>query len=89
MLEDCHPSAYIVVDKHPFRHDPSHTVTHRIQCNAIQFADMLLRVQFPLRNSKWRSYLEALNMMVCLVSDIVLHITSGNFLLSVIPSLMG
>ncbi|XWS69567.1 hypothetical protein CRYUN_Cryun04dG0190100 [Craigia yunnanensis] len=64
MLEKCFPCSYILVDNHPCRHDPSHLVTHRIQSSAIEFANILLKAQFPHRSSKWRGYLQALNMMV-------------------------
>ncbi|XP_022776661.1 protein PHYLLO, chloroplastic isoform X3 [Durio zibethinus] len=64
MLEKCFPCAYILVDNHPCRHDPSHFVTHRIQSSAIEFANILLKAQFPHRSSKWRGDLKALNMMV-------------------------
>ncbi|KAJ6772110.1 2-SUCCINYL-5-ENOLPYRUVYL-6-HYDROXY-3-CYCLOHEXENE-1-CARBOXYLATE SYNTHASE [Salix koriyanagi] len=33
MVEDCFPCTYILVDNHPCRHDPSHFVTHRVQCS--------------------------------------------------------
>ncbi|XP_021292917.1 protein PHYLLO, chloroplastic isoform X1 [Herrania umbratica] len=64
MLEKCFPCSYILVDDHPFRHDPSHFVTHRIQSSAIEFANILLKARFPHRSSKWCGYLQALNMMV-------------------------
>ncbi|OMO72203.1 Menaquinone biosynthesis protein MenD [Corchorus olitorius] len=64
MLEKCSPCSYILVDNHPCRHDPSHFVTYRIQASAIEFANILLKAQFPHRSSKWHGYLQALNMMV-------------------------
>ncbi|XVE74433.1 hypothetical protein DITRI_Ditri12bG0017000 [Diplodiscus trichospermus] len=64
MLEKCFPCSYILVDNHPCRHDPSHFVTHRIQSSAVEFANILLKAQFPHRSSKWCGYLQALNMMV-------------------------
>ncbi|XP_026381047.1 protein PHYLLO, chloroplastic-like isoform X1 [Papaver somniferum] len=65
MIEVCAPCPYIVVDKHPFRHDPSHIVTHRIQSSISAFADCLLNVDIPrMMTSKWRDCLQALNTMV-------------------------
>ncbi|GAY61268.1 hypothetical protein CUMW_208620, partial [Citrus unshiu] len=64
MIEECFPCTYILVDNHPCRHDPSHSVTHRIQSTIVQFVDFLLKVQVPHRSSKWCSFLRALDMMV-------------------------
>ncbi|KAA8532823.1 hypothetical protein F0562_033059 [Nyssa sinensis] len=64
MLEDCFPCSYIMVDKHPSRHDSSHIVTHRIQSTITQFTDCLLKAVIPPIRSKWSSFLRALDMMV-------------------------
>ncbi len=64
MLEKCSPCSYIMVDKHPCRHDPSHIVTHRIQSTVVEFANCLLKARSPNKNSKWSSFLQILNMMV-------------------------
>ncbi|KAI9169285.1 hypothetical protein LWI28_010195 [Acer negundo] len=64
MVEECFPCSYIMVDNHPCRHDPSHSVTHRIQSTIVQFADCLLQVRVPHRSSEWHSYLQAFEMMV-------------------------
>ncbi|KDP31426.1 hypothetical protein JCGZ_11802 [Jatropha curcas] len=64
MLEDCYPCSYILVDNHPCRHDPSHLVTHRVQCSILQFVDSIIKAQHPSRSSKWCSYLKALDDMV-------------------------
>ncbi|KAL5828551.1 hypothetical protein ACOSQ3_018019 [Xanthoceras sorbifolium] len=64
MVEECFPSSYIMVDNHPCRHDPSHSVTHRIQSTVVQFADCLLQVQIPHRSSEWHSYLQVFEKMV-------------------------
>ncbi|OVA12535.1 Thiamine pyrophosphate enzyme [Macleaya cordata] len=65
MIEVCAPCSYIMVDKHPYRHDPSHIVTHRIQSSITEFTDCLLKVHIPrMMTSKWRDILQALNMMV-------------------------
>ncbi|KAL2645330.1 hypothetical protein R1flu_012917 [Riccia fluitans] len=37
-LEVASPGAYIVVDEHSSRHDPSHIVTHRVQSSAADFS---------------------------------------------------
>lgn len=65
MVEECSSCTYIMVDNHPCRHDPSHSVTHRIQSTVVQFTDSLLQVQVPHSSSEWHSYLQALEMMVC------------------------
>nr|XP_016472808.1 PREDICTED: protein PHYLLO, chloroplastic-like isoform X2 [Nicotiana tabacum] len=61
LLESCFPCSYIMVDNHPSRHDPSHIVTHRIQCAISQFADYLITACSPLVSSKWKGFLQALN----------------------------
>ncbi|VVA98761.1 unnamed protein product [Arabis nemorensis] len=61
VLEKCFPFAYILVDKHPCRHDPSHLVTHRVQSNIVQFAECVLRSRFPWRRSKLHGHLQALD----------------------------
>ncbi|KAL4185626.1 hypothetical protein AMTRI_Chr10g231600 [Amborella trichopoda] len=63
-LEDCLPHSYIVVDEHPFRHDPSHIITHRIQCTITEFVDPILKLHCPVKTSKWSSWLQALNMAI-------------------------
>ncbi|CAN4125211.1 unnamed protein product [Withania somnifera] len=61
LLESCFPCSYIMVDNHPSRHDPSHIVTHRIQCAIPQFADYLITACTPHARSKWECLLQALN----------------------------
>ncbi|KAJ8564701.1 hypothetical protein K7X08_001161 [Anisodus acutangulus] len=61
LLECCFPCSYIMVDNHPSRHDPSHIVTHRIQCAIPQFADYLITACTPHISSKWECVLRALN----------------------------
>lgn len=65
MLEECFPLSYIMVDKHPCRHDPLHIVTHRIQNTIAEFSDCLFKTQFPPPSGKWSCFLHALNAMVC------------------------
>lgn len=63
-LEHCFPCSYIMVDEHPCRHDPSHIVTHRIQCTISQFTGYLLKSTFPSTNSKWNNFLQVMNAVV-------------------------
>lgn len=63
-FEFCFPHPYILIDKHPCRHDPSHIVTHRIQSTITEFADVLLKTEVPRNPSKWIIFLKAVNMMV-------------------------
>lgn len=53
-----------MVDKHPFRHDPSHIVTHRIHSTIVEFADYVLKAEFPHLSKEWSTYLQMLNVMV-------------------------
>ncbi|XP_062111267.1 protein PHYLLO, chloroplastic isoform X2 [Humulus lupulus] len=64
MLEDCSPCSYIMVDHHPFRYDPSHIVTHRIQSSIVKFANYIMQVEFPQKRNRWSSYLHTVNLMV-------------------------
>ncbi|KAL5987497.1 hypothetical protein ACLOJK_035245 [Asimina triloba] len=64
MLEDCLPHSYIMVDKHPCRHDPSHIVTHRLQSTITEFVDYILKVKFPRNISRWHTSLQAVDLMV-------------------------
>ncbi|KAF9593768.1 hypothetical protein IFM89_025393 [Coptis chinensis] len=73
MLEVCSPCTYIMVDKHPYRHDPSHIVTHRIQSTIIEFADFLSKVQLPRISCKWSGHMQALNMMVAREIEFQIH----------------
>lgn len=64
MLEGCFPCAYIMVDNHPFRHDPSHIVTHRIHSSIITFSNHLLNFKCPHKKNGWGTGLHAINLMV-------------------------
>jgi 2-succinyl-5-enolpyruvyl-6-hydroxy-3-cyclohexene-1-carboxylate synthase len=44
---------YALVASHPFRHDPAHTVTHRIQCDPPLFAELML--PYLPRRMSWLS----------------------------------
>ncbi|XP_031097286.1 protein PHYLLO, chloroplastic isoform X2 [Ipomoea triloba] len=61
MLESCFPCSYIMVDKHPSRHDPLHIVTHRIQTTITRFANCLLKACVPHTGNQWRGFLQVLN----------------------------
>ena len=74
MIEDSFPCSYIMVDRHPCRHDPSHILTHRIQSTITEFADSLRKAQFPLMSGKWSVSLRALDMMVSVVLQCFLFI---------------
>ncbi|KAK9676085.1 hypothetical protein RND81_11G052600 [Saponaria officinalis] len=63
-LEHCFPCTYIMVDKHPCRHDPSHIVTHRIQSTISQFSACLMEGTPPRLNSRWISLLKAVDSVV-------------------------
>ncbi|CAN6447201.1 unnamed protein product [Victoria cruziana] len=73
MLEMCSPQSYIMVEKHPHRHDPSHIVTHRIQCSIVEFASVLTKFVHPNTRSNWGSWLQALNAMVAWEISFRLH----------------
>ncbi|KAK4779911.1 hypothetical protein SAY87_016017 [Trapa incisa] len=64
MLERCFPCPYILVDKHSFRHDPSHMITHRIQSSIVIFIDILLKAQNPIKIIRRNYFLQVLNSMV-------------------------
>ncbi|XP_074383455.1 protein PHYLLO, chloroplastic isoform X2 [Apium graveolens] len=73
MLEDCFPCSYILVDKHPNRHDPSHIVTHRVQCSAGQFADYVIKTSINGLSSNWTGFLRALDTMVSREISFLIH----------------
>ncbi|XP_020571316.1 protein PHYLLO, chloroplastic [Phalaenopsis equestris] len=64
LLDSCSPFVYIFVDKHPNRQDPSHLVTHRVQCSIIEFTDIVLAQKSPRRGRRWSLFLKELNLMV-------------------------
>ncbi|XP_072992961.1 protein PHYLLO, chloroplastic isoform X2 [Typha latifolia] len=63
-LEFCSPPSYILVDRHPCRHDPSHIVTHRIQSTISEFADALCKIHLPKKRGTWANLLKELNSVV-------------------------
>lgn len=64
MLEDCFPCTYIFVDEHPFRQDPSHLVTYRIQSTVTKFANCVLKAHIPKISRQWCGLLGALDKVV-------------------------
>ncbi|KAK9162430.1 hypothetical protein Syun_003332 [Stephania yunnanensis] len=73
MLVECIPHSYIMVDKHPHRHDPSHIITHRVQSTITEFVGALMNVEFPKTSSKWSCFLQALSMMVAEEISLQIH----------------
>ncbi|KAI8539299.1 hypothetical protein RHMOL_Rhmol09G0170900 [Rhododendron molle] len=73
MLEDSFPCAYVLVENHPCRHDPSHIVTHRIQSTITQFSDCLLKANIPQISSKWCGFLKAVDKMVGWEISFLIH----------------
>ncbi|KAF3773187.1 PHYLLO protein [Nymphaea thermarum] len=73
MLEMCSPQSYVMVEKHPHRHDPSHIVTHRIQCSIVDFASVIMKFVQPSTRSNWCTWLQALNAMVAWEISFRLH----------------
>ena len=41
-VQKTEPPLYAMVAEHPFRHDPTHTLTHRVQCDPALFAELIL-----------------------------------------------
>ncbi|KAE9597953.1 putative 2-succinyl-5-enolpyruvyl-6-hydroxy-3-cyclohexene-1-carboxylic-acid synthase [Lupinus albus] len=64
VLEECAPFSYIMVDKHPFRHDPSHIITHRIQTTIVNFVACLMKATVPRTVCMWGTSLQLLSKMV-------------------------
>eukprot|EP00252_Welwitschia_mirabilis_P025987 TRINITY_DN8321_c0_g1_i6.p1 TRINITY_DN8321_c0_g1~~TRINITY_DN8321_c0_g1_i6.p1 ORF type:complete len:767 (-),score=128.88 TRINITY_DN8321_c0_g1_i6:1476-3776(-) len=63
-LEDCNLEACILVDDHPFRHDPLHILTHRIQDSVVEFVSLVKRFYTPRENVEWCKFLGTLNALV-------------------------
>lgn len=64
LLEDCRPHAYMMVQNHPYRHDPSHILTHRIQASVVDFATVIREFCTPKEMGSWCKWLQVLNNMV-------------------------
>lgn len=67
ILEDRAPFSYIMVDKHPHRHDPSHIITHRIQTSIFEFVGCLLKASITNTRSMWGISLQLLSKMVLII----------------------
>jgi 2-succinyl-5-enolpyruvyl-6-hydroxy-3-cyclohexene-1-carboxylate synthase len=53
-IDRCKPSLYFSVADHPYRHDPKHSVTHRISCDPLSFCKKLLPI-LSASSSEWLS----------------------------------
>lgn len=54
LSEKVQPNPYFLVANNPCRHDPKHTVSHRIECDPLLFCKML-EPYLPQRTSSWHS----------------------------------
>ncbi|XP_078167049.1 protein PHYLLO, chloroplastic-like isoform X2 [Carex rostrata] len=63
-LESCAPIPYILVDSHPYRHDPSHIVTYRIQSSVSQFVAIMCEFQFSNKVKEWSCLLKGINSAI-------------------------
>ncbi|KAJ4798965.1 2-succinyl-5-enolpyruvyl-6-hydroxy-3-cyclohexene-1-carboxylate synthase [Rhynchospora pubera] len=63
-LESCAPIPYILVDSHPYRHDPSHIVTYRIQSSVSQFVAIMFEFEFSKKATKWTCLLKEINSVI-------------------------
>lgn len=59
-LEVCQPASYILVEEHPFRHDPSHLLTHRVQGSITEFVAQIISCCTP---SQSRDYAEQIQLL--------------------------
>ncbi|XP_002986213.2 protein PHYLLO, chloroplastic [Selaginella moellendorffii] len=64
-LQECSPRAYILVEEHPYRHDPGHRLTHRIKSSAGEFARFVMKEltepEFPERCHSYGMWLHVLS----------------------------
>jgi len=67
-LEENHPQHYIVVENHPFRHDPAHAVTTRIETHLPAFCESLLALDIKADTTEWfrqmSSYSQKINSII-------------------------
>ncbi|MCO5559536.1 hypothetical protein L7F22_013137 [Adiantum nelumboides] len=63
-LEACQPSPYILVEEHPFRHDPSHLLTHRVHGSVIEFVTQLVQCSAPSQSQAYGKQLRLLSDLV-------------------------
>eukprot|EP00249_Psilotum_nudum_P024790 c29294_g1_i4 orf=1-2574(-) len=60
-LEVCQPLAHILVEEHPYRHDPSHTLTHRVQSSVMHFVAVVKAFSTPSQSHDFSEKLKALS----------------------------
>ncbi|KAL3698745.1 hypothetical protein R1sor_012821 [Riccia sorocarpa] len=63
-LEAASPGAYIVVEEHSSRHDPSHIVTHRVQSSAADFSYTIMNATEPKPVTAFCNQLQILSEVV-------------------------
>ncbi|KAG6548096.1 hypothetical protein Mapa_010376 [Marchantia paleacea] len=63
-LEAASPEAYIVVEEHSSRHDPSHIVTHRVQSSAADFSYTIMNATVSKPRTSFCSRLQILSEVV-------------------------
>ncbi|RMH68633.1 MAG: 2-succinyl-5-enolpyruvyl-6-hydroxy-3-cyclohexene-1-carboxylic-acid synthase [Gemmatimonadetes bacterium] len=64
-LEASPPQHRIVVKPHPFRHDPTHHVTHRIECDLIAFCEHIISRIAPQNDSShWKTQSERVKVIL-------------------------
>jgi 2-succinyl-5-enolpyruvyl-6-hydroxy-3-cyclohexene-1-carboxylate synthase len=61
-IQRCSPTIYAMVADHPERHDPTHTLTHRIQCDPTVFCEQV-QPWLPRRVS-WLAHWKAISQTV-------------------------
>ncbi|BFI28545.1 menaquinone-specific isochorismate synthase [Marchantia polymorpha subsp. ruderalis] len=63
-LEAASPEAYIIVEEHSSRHDPSHIVTHRVQSSAADFSYTIMNATGSKPRTSFCSRLQILSEVV-------------------------
>ncbi|KAJ7550965.1 hypothetical protein O6H91_07G126900 [Diphasiastrum complanatum] len=63
-LEGYCPCAYILVEEHAFRSDPSHIISHRVKCSSVQFASYVLQATNSGSISSFALWLQQLSEVV-------------------------
>jgi 2-succinyl-5-enolpyruvyl-6-hydroxy-3-cyclohexene-1-carboxylate synthase len=56
------PPLYAMVAEHPFRHDPTHTLTNRVQCDPALFAELIL--PFLSRRISWLAQWKTISQVI-------------------------
>ncbi|MBS0616510.1 MAG: 2-succinyl-5-enolpyruvyl-6-hydroxy-3-cyclohexene-1-carboxylic-acid synthase [Verrucomicrobia bacterium] len=59
----CEPSIYALVADHPWRYDPGHSLTHRLECDPVLFAEQILPHvgRRPSWLETWKVYSDAID----------------------------